>query len=370
MFKKKGFITYKLGRITVNVFTHDVVIVYIGKKGTYIKNIYKKDILKYSKATAMFIGMLITTSIIFTVIPSDEATADSAFNVDAEVMSQDAADSDGKEKVVTNSDVKNIEEDEKLKNELLLSDKTDYSLPVENVQLKIKTYKVKDGESLAQIAKKFGVSVDTICGSNNLTSYDNVPAGTVLRIPNKDGILYNMREGNSVTGLATRYRVPVEKVLAENKFQNPDFIPVGELVFIPDAKPQNIFDGFLWPVSGRHINCGFGWRKNPFNSAYSEFHKGIDISARYENVRATKYGKVTFAGWMGGYGYAIIIAHPGGWKSLYGHLSRIYVQEGQYVKQGQVIAKSGNTGRSTGAHLHFELIKQGDHTNPRKYLKK
>ncbi len=367
---KKGFNTYKFWRITVNIFTHDVVVVYIGKKGTYIRNIYKKDILKYSKALAMFMGMLITTSIIITIIPSDGATADNSYGIESDVNTQEGVDNEGREKVVADSDVQNIEDDEKLKNELLLSDKTDYSLPSENVPLKIKTYKVKSGESLNQIARKFGVSVDTICGSNNLTTYDNVPAGTVLRIPNKDGILYNMKEGNSITNLANKYRVPVEKILSENKFQNPDFVPVGELVFIPDAKPQNIFDGFLWPVGGRHITCGFGWRKNPFNRAYSEFHKGIDIAARYENVKASKYGKVTFSGWMGGYGYAVIIAHPGGWKSLYGHLSKIYVSEGQYVKQGQVIGKSGNTGRSTGPHLHFELIKQGGHTNPRKYLKK
>jgi len=179
-----------------------------------------------------------------------------------------------------------------------------------------------------------------------------------------------MREGNNVAGLASRYRIPVEKILAENNFKNPDFVPEGEVVFIPDAKPQNIFSGFLWPVNSRKINCGYGWRRNPFNDEYREFHRGMDIAARYEWVRSTKYGKVTFAGWMGGYGNAIIIAHPGGWKSLYGHLSRVIVKEGQYVKQGQNIAKSGNTGRSTGPHVHFELLKQGEYTNPKKYLKR
>jgi len=367
---KKGFNTYKFGKLTINIFTNDVVFIYIGQKGTYIRNIYKKDIFRYSRAIAMFIGLLVITSIIITVIPSDEATADDTSIAQSDMNEVEGAGFEGGEKVVTSSDIKNIEDDEKLKNELLLSEKTDFSLPSEDTPLKVKTYKVKPGESLSQIAKKFGVSVDTICGSNSLTSYDNVPAGTVLRIPNKDGILYNMKAGNSVAGLAARYRIPVEKILAENRLTNPDFVPVGELVFIPDAKPQNIFDGYLWPVGSRYVTCGFGWRRNPFNGGYKEFHKGIDIAARYDSVKATKYGKVTYSGWMGGYGYVVIIAHPGGWKSLYGHLSRVYVKEGQYVKQGQVVAKSGNTGRSTGPHLHFELIKQGDHTNPRKYLKK
>lgn len=366
---KKGFNTYKIGKLTINIFTHEVVLIYIGSKGTYIRNIYKKDIFRYSRAAAMFMGLLVITSIIITVIPLDGATADDNLIAQTD-MDEVEGSFEGGEKFIGSSDIKNIEDDEKLKNELLLSEKTDFTLPSEDSALKIKTYRVKRGESLSLIAKKFGVSVDTICGSNNLTSYDNVASGIVLRIPNKDGILYNMKAGNSVAGLAARYRIPVEKILAENSLMNPDFVPVGELVFIPDAKPQNIFDGYLWPVGSRRITSGFGWRRSPFNGDYREFHKGIDIAARYQSVKSTKYGKVTFSGWMGGYGYAVIIAHPGGWKSLYGHLSRIYVKEGQYVKQGQVIAKSGNTGRSTGPHLHFELIKQGGHTNPRKYLKK
>jgi len=76
------------------------------------------------------------------------------------------------------------------------------------------------------------------------------------------------------------------------------------------------------------------------------------------------YGKVTYSGWMGGYGLAIIIAHPDGSKTLYAHLSQAVVQTDQYVKQGQIIAKSGSTGRSTGPHLHFEVIRNGRQLNP------
>ena len=366
---KKGFSTYKIKNLTINVFTHDVVFIYIGKKGTYIKNVYKKDLLRYSRLLAMSAIVIIIASVIITVVPSYDASADGSglYSENGETAENEA---DTNVKIYSSNDINNILEDEKLKNELLLSAKTDYTVPANNTPLNIRTHKVKPGESPAGIAKRYGVSIDTICGSNNLKSYDYVDAGTTLRIPNKDGILYNMKEGNNIVSLSNRYKIPVEKILAVNDFKNADFIPVDALVFIPDAKPLNIFEGFLWPVSGRRITCGFGWRLNPFNHEYREFHKGIDISARYEGVRATKYGMVTYAGWMGGYGNAVIIAHPGGWKSLYGHLSRIIVKPGQYVKQGQQIAKSGDTGRSTGPHLHFELIKQGGHTNPKKYLKR
>ena len=365
---KKGFNTYKIGKLTINVFTNDIVLVYVSEKGTYIKNIYKKDFFRLSKAVAMTICFIAISSIIIAAIPSSEASAGSSIRGAFVENSDD--ENDTTFVVYTDNDIKNIEEDEQLKNRLLLSDKTDFSLPSVNVPLKIRTHTVKQGESLNGIAKKYGVSIDTICGSNNLKSYDYVDTGVTLRIPNKDGMLYNMKEGDTISGFASKYKVPIEKILAENNFKNSDFIPKGELIFIPDAKPQNIFSGFLWPTATRKINCAYGWRPNPFNSEYNEFHKGLDIAAKYEWVRSTKYGKVTFAGWMGGYGYTVIIAHPGGWKSLYGHLSKIIVQEGQYVKQGQNIAKSGNTGRSTGAHLHFELIKEGNHTNPKKYLKK
>ncbi len=367
---KKGFNTYKFRNLTINIFTHDVVFIYIGKKGTYIRNVYKKDIVRYLRLAAMSFVVILISSLIFTVIPSSEASADIISGGYENSTERAENEADENIRVYSTNDINNILEDEKLKNDLLLSAKTDYTVPVNNIPLQIRTHKVKENESLASIAKKYGISIDTICGSNNLKSYDYVTPNITLRIPNKDGILYNMKEGNNIVNLSNKYKIPVEKILAANNFRNADFIPAGELVFIPDAKPQNIFDGFLWPVSGRRVTSGFGWRKSPFNSEYKEFHKGLDIAARYESVRATKYGMVSYAGWMGGYGNVVIIAHPGGWKSLYGHLSRIMVKPGQYVKQGQQVARSGNTGRSTGPHLHFELIKQGGHTNPQKYLKR
>jgi len=236
--------------------------------------------------------------------------------------------------------------------------------------LVIKKHRVARGEILSNIAKKYGVSIDTICGSNNLRSYDFIREGALLKIPNKDGILYKMRNGNKIVSIANKYKISLKKIIAENNIKNPDFIPVNQVIFIPDAKPQNIFSGFLWPTRNRFITCGYGWRRSPFNRKSREFHHGLDIRARYEWVKASKFGKVTYTGWLGGYGKAIIIAHPKGFKTLYAHLSRISVRRGQYVKQGQYIGKSGNTGRSTGPHLHFEIMKKGRHKNPYHYLKR
>ena len=212
--------------------------------------------------------------------------------------------------------------------------------------------------------------MDTICANSKLDSYDFIREGAILTIPNKDGILYTMKKGSNIIAIAKKYKVSLEKILSQNDLINFDFVREGVTVFIPDARPQNVFSGFLWPTISRRITCGYGWRRNPFNKRHREFHRGLDIKAKYERVRSIKYGKVTYTGWLGGYGNAIIVAHPAGWKSLYAHLSRIYVKRGQYVKQGQFIGRSGNTGRSTGAHLHIELIKRGRHKNPYAYLKR
>ncbi|HQL84108.1 MAG TPA: peptidoglycan DD-metalloendopeptidase family protein, partial [Spirochaetota bacterium] len=260
--------------------------------------------------------------------------------------------------------------DEIEKNNILQSASTDYSGSEDKGGFRIVEYIVRPGENLSSIAENYGVSMDTICGSNGLRSYDFIRSGICLRIPNKDGMLYRMKRGNNITSLARKYRVSLEKIITENDLRNPDFIAVNTEIFIPDAKPLNIIRGFMWPVTGKYITCGYGWRKDPFQRINREFHQGIDIRSRYEWIRASKYGKVTYTGWLGGYGRTIVVAHPGGWKTLYGHLSRIIVRRGQYVKQGQPIGKSGNTGRSTGPHLHFEVLKNGQHKNPYSYLKK
>lgn len=113
-----------------------------------------------------------------------------------------------------------------------------------------------------------------------------------------------------------------------------------------------------WPVQGR-VSSGFGWREDPFTGQQT-WHAGIDFAVEEGTpVKASWPGEVVFSGKDGGYGNKVIIQHPLGWKSVYAHNSNNLVEVGDKVDQGQEIAMSGNTGRSTGPHLHFE-IRQGD----------
>ncbi|SHF11319.1 Peptidase family M23 [Thermoanaerobacter uzonensis DSM 18761] len=124
-----------------------------------------------------------------------------------------------------------------------------------------------------------------------------------------------------------------------------------------------------YPVYGT-ITSPFGMRKSPFGYG-SEFHPGIDISVPVGTpVKAAGKGVVTYAGWLTGYGNAVIIDHGYGIESVYGHNSEILVKVGQSVKRGDIIAKSGNTGRSTGPHVHFEVRVNGNPIDPMKYLAK
>lgn len=123
----------------------------------------------------------------------------------------------------------------------------------------------------------------------------------------------------------------------------------------------------LQPTPGRYSD-GFGWRADPFTGE-REFHKGLDIVANVgDPVRAAADGLVTAAGRMNGYGKVINVSHSGSVSSRYGHLSEILVRPGQRVKRGDVIGRVGSTGRSSGPHLHYEVLRAGRAVDPRKYL--
>ena len=362
--------TIKFGKFTISVFTNEIVIVHIGEKKIFIKTVRMKvPNLRLFRRRPPRIKKPLFTMPRLAILSHPKMSAHRkklavalGFALVAIILLFSLYPSRHREAVVA--------DDEMIKKNLLQSKQTDYSSPEKSQRLVISEHRVQKGESIQKIAKKYGVSVDTIRGTNNLTADSVLTNGMVLKVPNKDGLLLKMQKGGELVSIARKYKVSLKKIIEENNIRNPDFVASNTVLFIPDAKPLNVFSGFLWPAFGRFITCGYGWRRDPWDPSHSEFHPGLDIRCIFQPVRASKYGQVTYTGWLGGYGKTVVIAHPGGWKTLYAHLSRIMVRSGQYVKQGQSIAVSGNTGRSTGAHLHFEIISNGRNMNPYIYFRK
>jgi murein DD-endopeptidase MepM/ murein hydrolase activator NlpD len=159
-------------------------------------------------------------------------------------------------------------------------------------------------------------------------------------------------------------------LFAFNLIRNASFSPSTQSVsrgFIPAVDFERQGVPAIWPVRGQ-ISEGFGQRMDPF-SGEGAFHSGVDIRAPFgTRVEAGGDGIVLEAGWDSGYGNAIVVDHGDGLATKYGHLSKIFVVVGQEVKRGQVIGAVGMTGKSTGPHLHYEVLVNDTPVNPMKYL--
>lgn len=127
----------------------------------------------------------------------------------------------------------------------------------------------------------------------------------------------------------------------------------------------------IWPLAddgNTYISSEFGWRNDPI-SGRREYHEGLDIAVWYNTpILATANGKVVFSGWNGGYGWCVEIDHGHGYKTYYAHLNKLKVSKGDQVEIGDIIGLSGNSGKSTGPHLHYEVRINGVIKNPRKYI--
>lgn len=120
-----------------------------------------------------------------------------------------------------------------------------------------------------------------------------------------------------------------------------------------------------WPTDGGYVSSSFGGRANPFSGYGRDWHPGIDIAVDYgAPVYASAAGYVQQSGWYGGYGKYVRLGHDFGYETAYGHMSRIVAQAGTFVKKGEIIGYVGSTGYSTGPHLHFEVIKNGEQVDP------
>ena len=151
-----------------------------------------------------------------------------------------------------------------------------------------------------------------------------------------------------------------------NNLQSADHLPAGQKILIPDQSNIHFRNPMKIPLV---VTSKYGYRKHPI-SRMRKFHHGIDFRARKgTRTYACRDGKVVRAGWDPGYGNIVVVEHSGGYKTAYGHLSIIYVKVGQKVKKGHVLALTGNSGYSTGPHLHFEIRRYNKSVDPRRYIK-
>lgn len=237
------------------------------------------------------------------------------------------------------------------------------------------THTVSTGETLWDIARKYNVTMDTIIVANQLTNIHRLRVGQVLQVPTRDGVLYTVRSGDSLWTISRRFKVNADAIAQENNLSDPSRLRLGQELFIPgmaavEASRYQLVgpDGqlraaFLRPVSG-------GWISSRFGQRWGRLHAGVDIAVPTGTpVRAAADGVVKFAGNNGGYGLLVTIDHGENVETRYAHNSRIVVKKGQRVKAGQVIAYSGNTGNSTGPHLHFEIRLNGKPYDPLKYIR-
>lgn len=247
------------------------------------------------------------------------------------------------------------------------------NLPPPPVSIQMGSYTVRSGDSLASIAKRFGLYVDSLISANGISDSRSIRAGRELRIPNINGLVYKVKSGDNLAGIAKRFKTDTTKLVDANDLGS-ETIAIGQTLFIPGARlpkatvSQALGQRVLWPVRGP-LSSYFGYRPDPFTGV-RRFHAGIDIVVNMgTQVRAAMGGRVEDVGYNANYGNYVIMNHGDGFQTLYGHLSSASVSIGQNLSQGAVVGLSGNTGYSTGPHLHFGLYKRSLALNPLKYLK-
>lgn len=242
-----------------------------------------------------------------------------------------------------------------------------------NHEGKISIYVARKGDTLAQIAKMYDVEVNTIAWANDINPKEALKAGQTLIILPVNGVQYLVKKGDTVASIAKKYSGDAEEIRLFNDLGEDHTLSAGDTIIIPNGKeyaePAVIKTKTV--AKSKKINKGLasysGYYLNPLPSGIKtqgiHGYNGVDIGAPVgKPVLASADGKVLVSNfrasgnpWFGGYGNYIVVQHPNDTQTLYAHLSSVYVSVGAQVEQGQPIGEVGNTGRSTGPHLHFEI---------------
>lgn len=251
------------------------------------------------------------------------------------------------------------------------------------------TYVVERGDTPMGIAEKFGIQTETLLGGNPELSQEAslLQTGVEIIILPIDGVLHDVQPGDSLESVARLYGIPEADIIAygPNNLEFPYRLHPGTQILVPGA----VRELFVWTppdlssvggtsVEGsgvRPLVVGTGTFIFPVNSRnYTQFywygHPGLDIALPEGTaVVASDTGTVTYAGWnIYGYGNLIVVNHGNGYETFYGHLNGFNVVPGQVVTQGQVVGWTGNTGNSSGPHIHFEIRINNNRDDPCWYI--
>jgi murein DD-endopeptidase MepM/ murein hydrolase activator NlpD len=224
------------------------------------------------------------------------------------------------------------------------------------------------GDMIGNLAIKYGLSQDTLISVNGINNTRSIQAGAALKIPNQDGVMHKVAAGETIHAIAEKYEVRPGPIVTANELFSEKVL-AGSTIFVPGGKMNEMMlqeingDLFIRPVRGR-ITSLYGWRISPISGRRS-FHSGLDIAAPSGTpIGAGMSGRVTSVGYSAVFGNYVIISHHSNYRTLYAHLSSVKTRSGSYVSTGQTIGYVGNTGQSTGPHLHFQVYKSGVTVNP------
>jgi len=252
----------------------------------------------------------------------------------------------------------------------------DTTTPLPAIEDLILRHDVSDGETVNDVAAELGVSVSNLLASNRLFGGGQLQPGQVL-YASRDGIVHTIQSGQTLTDISLTYAVPVETLTEANGLNAASTIFAGDRILIPDASTSfwddvvrlsnGVPSRFIWPLEGEVVST-FGWREHPV-LGNRHHHDGIDLDVPEGTiVHASAGGEVYFYGEQPGYGNVLVLEHSEGFFTMYGHLASAIVAAGRYVEIGQEIALSGNTGISSGPHLHFEVRNGEFPIDPIRYL--
>jgi len=248
------------------------------------------------------------------------------------------------------------------------------------VRDKVEIYTVQENDTMQSIATKFEISEKTIVWANNLKS-NKLKSGTKLKIPPITGVVHQVEPGDTIYTIAKKYGVKAQNIVnfPFNEFKDESFnLVANSTLIIPDGVLYEESSGpipdtyaFAKVVEGIRGSSNFIWPTRGVITQYpTVYHMALDIADNSSPpILASDAGTVIYSGCFSwGYGCHVIIDHNNGYKTLYGHLSRRDVEQGNVVSQGQQIGTMGSTGRSTGIHLHFEVRQGNVIINPQAFL--